>query len=230
MTTTDARDEELKRELLVERVRRYRAEADRAEHAAQLAKHDADEGGVAARAALENEQRRLARDTYHHVYAFTSPVKAESTQECVRQLAEWSRIEPACDIEIVFNSPGGSVTDGMYLYDYIQTLRTQGHKITTVALGMAASMAGILLQAGDTRVMGKESYLLIHEIAAGAIGKIGEIEDEVELLKLMTERVAAIFASRSNLTATQIKAKMRRKDWWLDSSHALRLGLVDAVR
>lgn len=225
-----ATDEQLKRELLEQRVRRYRAGAEKEEHEARFAKAEADEQEVSARSVLENERRRLARDDYHHVYVFSDPVRADSVQLCIRQLAEWSRNDPGCDMEIIFNSPGGSVTDGMHLYDYIQALKIAGHSITTTALGMAASMAGILLQAGTTRVMGKEAYLLIHEVAAGAIGKIGEIKDEVELLDLMTERVARIFAKRSTLSARQVKNRMRRKDWWLDSDEALKLGLIDEIR
>lgn len=226
-TRTDA---QLKRELLEERLRRQTAEADKAEAEVRLARAEADQEEVSARAVLENEKRRLARDDYAHVYVFGEAVGSASVETCIKSLSEWSRTEPGCDIEIIFNSPGGSVTAGMHLFDFIQALKQKGHKVTTVALGMAASMAGILLQAGTTRVMGKEAYLLIHEVSAGAIGKIGEIKDEVELLDMMTERVARIFAERSTLTAQQVKNRMKRKDWWLTSDSAKKLGLVDEVR
>ena len=223
-------DDELKRELLEQRVRRYRAGAEKEEHEARFAKAEADEQEVSARAVQENEKRRLARDSYHHVYIFSEVVKEASVSECIDQLSEWSRLDPACDIEIVFNSPGGSVIAGMHLFDHIQALKLKGHKVTTVALGMAASMAGILLQAGTNRVMGKEAILMLHEISSVAMGKVGEIEDTVKLIEIWMERVARIFAERSKLTPTQIKNRMRRKDWWLDSDEALKLGLVDEVR
>jgi ATP-dependent Clp endopeptidase proteolytic subunit ClpP len=191
---------------------------------------EAEQAEIEAREAADEERSRKAADSFHHVYAFTSQVDATTVKSCIRQLSEWDRNDPTCDMEIIFDSPGGSVISGMHLYDYIQILRAKGHKTTTTTLGMAASMAGILLQAGDVRVMGAESYLLIHEIASVADGKIGEIEDEMVLLHKMQDRVARIFAKRSKLTAAEIKRRWRRKDWWLDSEAALKLELVDEVR
>lgn len=106
---------------------------------------------------------------------------------------------------------------------------TAGHHLTTRTVGMAASMGGVLLQAGDWRVMAPESFLLVHEIAAGAVGKIGEIEDEMKLLQKMSERILAIYASRSTLTAKAIATKWKRTDWWLNATEALELGLVDEI-
>ncbi len=96
-------------------------------------------------------------------------------------------------------------------------------------MGMAASMGGILLQAGDKRVIGSESVLLVHEISFGAGGKIGEVEDEVAFAKMLTQRVLKIFANRTKMTARQIDAKWKRKDWWMDSDEALKLGFVDEI-
>jgi ATP-dependent Clp protease protease subunit len=197
---------------------------------ARKAVAEAEQAEIVLAEKRDAEQTRKAGDRFHRVYGFTDPVKADTVEACIRQLSTWSRNNPGCDMEIIFNSPGGSVMAGMHLFDHIQVLKAQGHNITTTALGMAASMAGILLQAGTTRVMGAEAYLLIHEVASGAIGKIGEIEDEMVLLKKMTERVARIFASRSKLTAAQIKHRMRRTDWWLDADESLKLGLIDEIR
>lgn len=185
---------------------------------------------VAARSAQRDEDEALADDKYHHVYLFADQVGAHTVGECIEQLNIWARNDPGCDIEIVFNSPGGSVIEGMALYDHIQTIRRAGHKVTTVAMGMAASMAGILLQAGDVRVIGAESYVLIHEISTGAVGKIGEIEDTVEFVKMIQKRVIEIFADRSNKTAKYFEKHWRRKDWWLSSDECLKLGIVDEVR
>ncbi len=75
------------------------------------------------------------------MYAFNDPVSSSSVGACISQLNIWTRTDPGCDIEIIFNSPGGGVIDGMALYDYLQTLRRAGHKLTTVTFGMAASRA-----------------------------------------------------------------------------------------
>jgi ATP-dependent Clp endopeptidase proteolytic subunit ClpP len=224
----EAETEALRAEYLVHY---QQAEYNRARARRETA--EAIQAEIAARNEERYEKSLLAGDHYHRTYVYNGSINATGVQSCMAKLAEWQRTaatdapEP---IEIVFNSPGGSVIDGMALFDYIQVLRRAGHRITTVTYGMAASMAGILLQAGDVRVMGKESYLLIHEVAFGAGGKIGEVEDEVAFVKKIQGRIVRILADRSVLTQQQIKRNWQRKDWWLDSDEALRLKLVDEVR
>ena len=150
-------------------------------------KHDADR-------ADEKRQEELAAHKYHHVYFFKGAVTDDSADKCMSQLTQWMRNEPGCDIEIIFNSPGGSVTAGLALWDHIQFVRAADHKVTTSTIGMAASMAGILLQAGDTRVMGKESWLLIHQASFGTQGSFGEVEDTVKWIERIQERILDIFA------------------------------------
>jgi ATP-dependent Clp protease protease subunit len=176
---------------------------------------------------LKNE---LASNEHHQVYLFNSAVSEATVKLCIQRLTEWHRVYPGKPFEIIFTSPGGAIIDGMALFDFIQFLRRNGHHITTSTLGYAASMAGILLQAGDTRAMGREAWLMIHEASFGAQGKIGEIEDTVEWVKKVQERVLGIFASRSKMSKRAIKSKWTRKDWWIDSDEALELGLVDELR
>lgn len=166
----------------------------------------------------------------HRVYPFTESVSASSVKQCIHELDLWHRQDPSQPIEIIFTSPGGSVVDGLALFDHIKYLQSKGTDINTVALGMAASMAGILLQAGTKRIIGKEAWLMIHEVSFGAGGKIGEVEDTTEWVKAVQRRVLAIFAERSNLTVKQLDARWKRKDWWIDSDEAMKLGLVDEVR
>lgn len=132
-------------------------------------------------------------------------------------------------ITIWFNSPGGFVVDGLALYDYIVGLRDGGIHITTVALGEAASMAAVLLQAGTERLVGRNAHVLIHEASGSAIGKTSELEDEVAYTKRLQRRLLGILAERSTLTEAQIARKWRKTDWWLDSSEATELGFADGV-
>ena len=187
------------------------------------------------------EKELLALDTYNFTYRFSSGVDDSSVKTCLDKLTFWHRTAPESDIEIIFNSPGGSVFAGMDLFDYIVQLRSEGHNVTTVARGYAASMGGILLQAGTKRVMGKEAYILIHEVSTWAGGKVGEIEDEFLFLKKISERVVGIFAERAReagangtashpITAAQVRKSWNRTDWWLDSTEALKLGIVDELR
>ena len=210
--------------------RKLLAEALKAEAEAQGARAEALSAEIETRALERKEAEILASNKYYHVYVFNDQVTESSVNACMAQLNVWARNSPKCDIKIIFNSPGGSVTQGMALYDYLQTLRGGGHKLTTVAMGMAASMAGILLQAGDHRAIGAESYVLIHEISTGAIGKIGEIEDTVKFVNMIQKRVLEIFASRSNKSAAYFAKHWRRQDWWLNSEDCIKLGIVDEVR
>lgn len=212
------------------KARLHEVEARKVAAEAAKAEHEAEVASIALAREQEKRRRELAADEHHHVYVFDGSVTPSSVKACMTQLNQWARNDPGCAIEVVFNSPGGSVIDGMALWDHIQSLRAKGHEVTTVALGYAASMAGILLQAGDRRVMGRESYLMLHEASFSAGGKIGEVDDTVEWVKRVCDRILDIFAARSKLTKAQIKRKWTRKDWWLDSSEALKLGFVDEVR
>lgn len=232
---------------LAAQARKFDAEAAAASAAAAKSAAEARKAAAEAAAAeigLAQVQRveaeHLASDKYHHVYQFTGSVGQSSVKDCVDRLAYWRRSDPKQPITIVFNSPGGSVLDGMVLFDYIQDLRRHGTKVTTVSLGMAASMAGILLQAGDVRIMAKESWMLIHEIAFGAIGKIGDVEDTVEWAKRIQDRILNIFANRCKaageagtaskpLTKSKIEKEWKRRDWWISSEEALEYGLIDGI-
>jgi ATP-dependent Clp endopeptidase proteolytic subunit ClpP len=179
----------------------------------------------------------LAGDTYNHLYRFNTEVSDVTVIVCMASLSRWSRQNPQCDMEIVFNSPGGSITEGFALYDYILSLRKLGHKITTRTIGMAASMAGILLQSGDVRAMGKESWLLIHEAAFMTAGKVGEVKDTAEWIDKMCEHVVDIFATRASAAtgkdkkgcAAFVRKNWNRKDWWISAEEALKYGYIDRV-
>jgi len=206
------------------------AEAAKTEAEASKARFEAHEAELKYHAAREKFEREKAEDERNLLYRFTGDVSAGSVARCMKKLTEWSRVSPGCDMEIVFSSPGGSIIDGFELFDFIQELRGRGHKMTTGSLGMAASMAGILLMAGDRRWIGHQCWMMIHRAAFGAIGKTYEVEDEVKLVKRIEERCLDIFVSRSKLSKLKIKRNWDRKDWWIDADECLELGLVDEIR
>jgi ATP-dependent protease ClpP protease subunit len=222
------------------------AEAEKALAEAEKARAEAVTFGYEARAALartietelksaqavEADAARRASDEYHRVYRFDGEVSASSVHACMSKLTEWHRLDPKCTIEVIFSSPGGSIFDGMELFDFITELGERGHKTVTGGVGMAASMAGILVQAGQTRYLTKECWLLIHRASFLTFGSTYEVEDMVQLIKRIEKRITDIFVSRSGgkLTAQRVKRNWNRKDWWISSDECLELGLVDEVR
>lgn len=181
-------------------------------------------------AALRRHERDAAADARSaHVYTFYAAVDGESVQQCMAELGVWSRRDPGAPITVIFNSPGGAVLDGLALFDYLRQLRRLGHHVTTIALGRAASMGAVLLQAGDTRVIGENAFLLVHEVSHLSMGKVSELEDGVEFTKRLQKRLLAILADRSTLTEREIQRRWARKEWWLDAAEAVDLGLADQL-
>ena len=178
----------------------------------------------------EKYKREKAVDEENFLYRFGSEVNSSTVSGCIKKLTQWHRTNPTADIEIIFSSPGGSIIDGFELFDFLQHLRNNGHKITTGTLGYAASMAGILLQAGDVRWVGHQAWVMIHRAAFGVYGKTFDVEDELLFVKRIEERIIDIFTTRSNLTKQKIKRNWDRKDWWISADEALELKLVDEVR
>jgi len=179
---------------------------------------------------LEDINLKNSKDDMNYLYRFNSPVSSDSVKKCMEKLTEWHRLDPKCNIEVIFSSPGGSIISGFELFDFLQDLRYQGHHITTGTLGYAASMAGVLLQAGDVRWVGQQAWIMIHRAAFRAAGKTFEIEDEVKFTQRLEGRILDIFTSRSKLSKTKIKRNWDRKDWWISADEAIEAGLVDEIR
>lgn len=182
-------------------------------------------------AELERYNRDIdASSEYARIYTFYDAVGGSSVKAAMKDLGIWSRRDPGEPLKIVFNSPGGNVVDGLALYDFIQELKDAGHHVETVALGWAASMGGVLLQAGHERVMGRNAYMLIHEVSSFNIGKTSEMEDELKFTKRLQERLLDILSERSTMSKNQIRNRWKRKDWWLDADEALKYGFCDVIR
>lgn len=219
---------------------KLQAETRKAEAEGRKASAEADVANVSSRRSLREEEELLTKDEYHRTYHFTQQVSEQSVNSCMARLDVWRRQKPSGKepIEVVFTSPGGSIIDGMVLFDYLQMLRREGYQISTGTLGMAASMAGILLQAGDIRWMGKEAWVLVHQASFGAIGSFGAVEDTVKWVEKIQERILDIFATRAvektgkpfKAIRAMLKKNWKRRDWWISSNECLQIGMVDEVR
>lgn len=165
------------------------------------------------------------------VFHFQGVVTDVSCSVWGDKVQEYAHLNPGKPITIYLTTPGGSAFHGLGLYDELRTLSKQGHHITTVVRGYAASMGAILLQAGDTRLVGAESQLMIHEISSGAFGKLHEMEDEVKFLKRLNRRIFGIIADRTGdqWEADSLYAWAKAKDRWLSAEDAVEHGFADQV-
>ncbi len=234
---------ELDKELKQIQIEKERANTRKELANASEAEHDAAIRAIRRAEIERGEALALIQDHYVQEHFFDGPVNTKTVYACLNTLAAWHRVDPTSDMNITINSPGGSVIDGMHLFDQLTTYSLRGggtHKVTITVRGYAASMAGILLQAADERVIGRESYLMIHEISAGTGGKIGEIKDDVKWYTRLCERVVDIFVERAaeaadaaagveGIDKETFETKWERQDWWLDSAESLKLGFVDRV-
>ncbi len=199
---------------------------------AEMKKFDA-ERRVAEESAIynaRNNRNNSAHSDDARIYTFYDQVKAVNVTKCMAELSNWSRRDPGKDIKIVLNSPGGAVLDGLAMYDFILQLRHQGHHIEVIALGVAASIGGVILQAADVRTMGRNSWLLIHEVGSGTTGTVSEMEEDLEFSKRLQDNIVDILAERSTLTTTQIKRKWKKTDFWMNATEALEVGLIDHIQ
>lgn len=224
----------------------YAAEADkfRAETREAAAKAEAAE--LYLRGQQRKEKLELIADHYVHHHFFNGPVDDRSVFAALNAMAAWDRISPGklnedgtvaeegCPMNLTVNSPGGGLIDGMHLFDQIASYSLRGggtHKVTITVRGYAASMGGILLQAADVRLIGRESYLMVHEISAGTVGSIGSIKDDVKWYEKACQRIENIFVERSGgkIGLEEFQRRWSRHDWWVDSAEAVELGFVDGL-
>lgn len=143
------------------------------------------------------------------------------------QLLLLSAEDPHRDISLYINSPGGSVTAGMAIYDTMQLIPND---VSTLALGMAASMGQFLLTAGAAgkRFVLPSTEVLLHQGSAGLGGSASDIEIQAARLARLTERMLQITAERTGQPVQRIREDSLR-DKWFTADEAREYGFVDAV-
>jgi ATP-dependent protease ClpP protease subunit len=162
-------------------------------------------------------------------FSYFGAVEEEGVAHLIAKLDIWSLNHPGQPITLTINSPGGNVFDGFALCDFLEMLKKRGHKIITLGIGMQASMGGILLQAGDERIMTKRSWFHIHEVQGLSHGSYSQREDDMKLNSRLQEQALDLLCSKSKMTKTGIKKKWKYKDWWMDADDALAAGFIDRI-
>lgn len=135
--------------------------------------------------------------------------------------------DPDKDIQLYINSPGGSVTAGMAIYDTMQYIKCD---VQTICSGMAASMGAFLLSSGTKgkRIALPNSEIMIHQPSAGTQGKVTDMEIDVEHFLKIKQNLNSILAANTGKPVETIKAETER-DHWLTAEEAKEYGLIDQV-
>jgi ATP-dependent Clp protease, protease subunit len=135
--------------------------------------------------------------------------------------------DPKRDINLYINSPGGSVTAGLAIYDTMQFVTCD---VATYCVGIAASMGAVLLTAGTKgkRYALPNSDIMIHQVSGGAQGSASDVERTVEYMFKLKKRLIGILAHHTGKTEEQIQTDSDR-DYWISAQQAKDYGLVDEV-
>jgi ATP-dependent Clp protease protease subunit len=145
----------------------------------------------------------------------------------VAQLLFLESENPDKDISLYINSPGGSVSAGLSIYDTMQFIKPD---VSTLCLGMAASMGSFLLMAGAAgkRAALPNSRVMIHQPSGGAQGQAADIEIQAREILKTREQLNRIYSERTGQTVAKIAADMER-DYWMSPTEAKEYGLIDQV-
>ncbi|MFV0590623.1 MAG: ATP-dependent Clp endopeptidase proteolytic subunit ClpP [Draconibacterium sp.] len=143
------------------------------------------------------------------------------------QLLFLESTDPSKDIQIYFNSPGGSVYAGLGIYDTMQYITAN---VATICTGMAASMAAVLMTAGakGKRSALKHSRIMIHQPMGGAQGQASDIEITAREIKKIKNELYSIIAEHSGQTFEQIE-KDSDRDYWMTAEEAVDYGMIDEI-
>ena len=167
---------------------------------------------------------RLLRE---RVIFLVGPVNDQSTNLVVAQLLFLESENPDKDISLYINSPGGSVSAGMSIFDTMQFIKPD---VSTLCMGIAASMGSFLLMAGakGKRFALPNSRVMIHQPSGGAQGQATDIEIHAREILKTREQLNRIYAERTGQSIEKIRADMER-DFFLDPVEAKEYGLIDQV-
>ena len=145
----------------------------------------------------------------------------------VAQLLYLEAQDPDKDIQFYINSPGGSVTAGMAIYDTMQYIKCD---VATICVGMAASMGAFLLSAGTKgkRMALPNSEIMIHQPSAGTQGQITDMAIHMKRLETVKTRMNRILAENTGKTPEEVREASER-DHWMTAEEAKEFGLVDKI-
>ncbi len=145
----------------------------------------------------------------------------------VAQLLHLAYEDPKADISLYINSPGGSISDGLAIYDTMQFISPD---VATYGIGLQASMGAFLLSSGakGKRYILPHSRVMIHQPSSGTQGKVTDQEISLREAIRLKELLAEITAKNTGQKLAKVKADMER-DYWMDAKSAVAYGIVDKI-
>ena len=167
---------------------------------------------------------RLLND---RIIILSEEVNSTTASLIVAQLLYLEAQDPDKDIQFYINSPGGSVTDGMAIYDTMQYIKCD---VSTICVGMAASMGAFLLSSGTKgkRLALPNAEIMIHQPSAGTQGQITDMAIHLKRLEVIKKRLNAILADNTGRSVEEITAACER-DNFMSADEAVAYGLIDKV-
>lgn len=165
---------------------------------------------------------RLLKD---RIIFLGTPVDDYIANLIVAQMLFLEKDDPDKDIEFYINSPGGSVTAGLAIYDTMQTIRCD---VATTCVGMAASMGAVLLGAGakGKRSCLEHSRVMIHQVSAGFQGTTADINIQVHEINKTMDTLMNILGRHTGKDPEQVR-KDSDRDYWMSAEDAVAYGIVD---
>lgn len=144
------------------------------------------------------------------------------------QLLYLNSVDQTKPITIHLNTPGGSVTDGLSIYDSMLYVE---NPVYTICTGIAASMGAVLLCAGEYghRYSQKHSRIMIHEVSSGQSGKMSEMQDSFDETKKLNAELFNILALHTGHTVKEIEDVALRRDFWMSADEAKEFGVIDNI-
>lgn len=145
----------------------------------------------------------------------------------VAQLIHLAYVDPKKDIKLYINSPGGSVYDGMAIFDTMQYIKPD---VQTIGIGLQASMGAFLLSSGakGKRFALPHSKIMIHQPSHSTRGKVTDMEIDLKEGLAVKEMLAELLAKNTGQKLSRIKADMER-DYWMNPEEAKKYGLIDEI-
>ena len=154
-------------------------------------------------------------------------VNEHTANSVVAQLLHLAYVDPQADISLYINSPGGSVYDGMAIYDTMNFIKPD---VATYGIGLQASMGAFLLSSGakGKRFCLPHAKVMIHQPSSGTHGKVTDMEIDMKETLEVKEMLAKIMANNTGQKLAKVKSDMER-DYWMTPDEAVKYGLIDKV-